>query len=117
MQLNRMSKIAIGVAAACALYSAGGFWGVPALMKWAAEGPATEALGRKVSIEKAEFNPWTLEATVHNIAMADQAGANPALSIGRVYVNTAFALTNGEKSSASALSFRSSRSMHSTDRS
>jgi hypothetical protein len=90
MQLNRMSKIAIGVAAACALYSAGGFWGVPALMKWAAEGPATEALGRKVSIEKAEFNPWTLEATVHNIAMADQAGANPALSIGRVYVNTAF---------------------------
>ena len=89
MQLTRKSKIAIGVAAACAIYSAGGFWGVPALMQWAARGPATEALGRSLSIEKAEFNPWTLEATAENITMASRDGTEPAVSIGRVYVNAA----------------------------
>jgi hypothetical protein len=59
-------------------------------MKWAAKGPASEALGRAVSIEKAKFNPWTLEATAENITMAAKEGAEPAASIGRVYVNAAF---------------------------
>ncbi len=90
MQLTRSTKIAIAVASACAIYSAGGFWGVPALIKWAAKGPVSETLGRAVQIEKAEFNPWTLEATAHNLSMAAAKGDEPALTVGKIYLNAGF---------------------------
>ena len=43
MKLNRLSKVAIGVAAACGVYSAIGFWGVSAGLKWAASSPVSDS--------------------------------------------------------------------------
>ncbi len=89
MKLNRLSKVAIGVAAACGLYSAAGFWGLPAAVKWAASGPVSEMLGRSVTADEVKFNPWTLEFEASGIAMKDASGKEDQFSLGRIYTNMA----------------------------
>ena len=89
MKLNRLSKVAIGVAAACGVYSAIGFWGVPAGLKWAASSPVSDILGRKVSIQEVKFNPWTLELSAKGVEMAGRDASDQPVSIGSLYTNMA----------------------------
>jgi uncharacterized protein involved in outer membrane biogenesis len=62
---------------------------VPPLLKSQAEKLGSEALGRPLSIAGIDFRPWTLELTIHGIRIgsAGGAGAEPQLSIERVYVD------------------------------
>lgn len=89
MRLNRVSKVAIGVAAAYGIYSALGWWALPSGLKWAASGPVSNLLGRKLSIGEVRFNPWTVELTARDIRLSGRSEADKPVTIGSLYANVA----------------------------
>ncbi|MBS0509527.1 MAG: DUF748 domain-containing protein [Proteobacteria bacterium] len=69
-----------------------GFWllawlAVPPIARAQIEKHASEALGRKVTVAKVEFEPWSLEATVRGLAIASQDGQSPQVQVGRIYID------------------------------
>lgn len=54
-------------------------FGLPALVKSQTERRASEALGRSVTLRAVEFKPWTLELTLHDLAVAGAASDGPPL--------------------------------------
>ncbi|MCW5650823.1 MAG: DUF748 domain-containing protein [Ramlibacter sp.] len=78
--------------AAWALAGLLAFWAlawlaVPPLLRSQGEKMASEALGRKVSIGRVEFSPWSLELTVHDLAVATADGSAAQLAIQRIYLD------------------------------
>ena len=67
-------------------------WGLgwlagPALIRGQLEKIASEQLGRKVTLGAVDFKPWTLELTLSDLAIADQAGSRTQFGFKRLYVN------------------------------
>ena len=67
-------------------------WGLgwlagPALIRGQVEKIASEQLGRKVTLGAVDFKPWTLELTLSDLAIADQAGSRTQFGFKRLYVN------------------------------
>ncbi|NMM15242.1 MAG: DUF748 domain-containing protein [Rhodoferax sp.] len=70
-------------------------WGVawlavPPIVKSQVEKIASAQLGRKVTLGAVDFKPWSLELTVHDLAVARAAGvadASPQLFIKRFYID------------------------------
>ena len=62
---------------------------VPPLLRSQGEKIATEKLGRSVSIGRVDFRPWTLELSVHDVAIASTDGGAPQLQIARIYIDAA----------------------------
>ncbi|MBX9836624.1 MAG: AsmA family protein, partial [Burkholderiaceae bacterium] len=62
---------------------------VPPLLRSQGEKIATEKLGRSVSIGRVDFRPWTLELSVHDVAIASADGGAPQLQIQRLYIDAA----------------------------
>lgn len=63
---------------------------VPPMVKSQVEKIASEQLGRKVTLGAVDFKPWSLELTVHDLAVARAAGvvdASPQLFIKRFYID------------------------------
>jgi len=60
---------------------------VPPLARTQIERQASEALGRKVTVEQVEFWPWSLEATVRGLSIASQDGKDWQFKLDRIYVN------------------------------
>jgi len=77
----------------CALAYAG----VPALLKWQLAKIGTEKLGRALTIGAVDFKPWSLELTLHDLALAKAGPAAaenpqatsqlPQLKIKRLYID------------------------------
>lgn len=51
------------VAALAAVYTAGGFWGVPSGVQWAIKKYAEPFTDRKITLDEVKFNPFTLRLT------------------------------------------------------
>jgi uncharacterized protein involved in outer membrane biogenesis len=77
------------------------FWALawaamPGLLKWQLEKAVSEKLGRQLTLGQVDFRPWSLELTLHDLALA-KAGASPVspglsrespqLSIKRLYID------------------------------
>ena len=60
---------------------------VPPLLQWQGQKIGSEQLGRPVRIGKVEFKPWSLELTLHDLAVGGLAGAPDQLTVKRVYLN------------------------------
>ena len=64
---------------------------VPLLVKSQLERLGSEKLGRRVSVGAVDFRPWSLELTVHDLAIAKAAPASPQsvplLKIRRLYID------------------------------
>ena len=63
---------------------------VPPIVKAQFERLATEQLGRKVTLGKVDFQPWSLELTVHDLTVARHDGAadsSPQFQIKRFYID------------------------------
>ena len=60
---------------------------VPPLAQSQIERHASEALGRKLTVERVEFLPWTLEATLHGVALASKDGSSEQVRVGRIYID------------------------------
>lgn len=73
------------------LLSALAWQGVPALLRWQGPKIAAEQLGRALQVGQVRFNPWTLELTIDDLALAGAAGAPPQLAVQRVYADAAWA--------------------------
>lgn len=74
------------VAAVLALWVLG-WLAVPPLLRSQGQKLASEALGRQVTIGQVEFAPWSLELTVHDLAVAAADGKNAQLAIKRIYAD------------------------------
>ncbi len=71
------------------LWSAAWFF-VPPLISSQAQKMVTQKLGRALALGRVTFNPWTLEVTVEDLAIAGaQANSLPLLNIKRLYANAA----------------------------
>ncbi|HQQ71054.1 MAG TPA: DUF748 domain-containing protein, partial [Alicycliphilus sp.] len=69
-----------------------GFWllawlAVPPIARAQIEKHASEALGRKVTVAKVEFAPWSLEATVRGLGIASQDGRSSQVQVARIYID------------------------------
>jgi hypothetical protein len=73
---------------------------VPSLLKWQLQKIASDKLGRQVTVGSVDFKPWSLELTLHDLAIAKVANAakaqpagagaappSPQLHIKRIYID------------------------------
>ncbi|WP_462387732.1 DUF748 domain-containing protein [Acidovorax sp. Q11] len=60
---------------------------VPPLLKGPLERIASEQLGRAVTVGGIDFQPWSLEFALRDVAVAGANGAPPQLTIGRIYAD------------------------------
>jgi uncharacterized protein involved in outer membrane biogenesis len=60
---------------------------VPPLLKWQLEKRASELLGRAVTVERIDFQPWSLALTLEGLKVADASGGDAQFSLARLYVN------------------------------
>ena len=60
---------------------------VPQVARSQIERHASEALGRKVTVSKVQFLPWTLEASIHGLTIASQDGTASQVQIARIYID------------------------------
>lgn len=60
---------------------------IPPLVKGPLERIASEQLGRTVTVGGIDFQPWSLEFALRDVAVAGADGAPPQLTIGRVYAD------------------------------
>ncbi len=67
-----------------ALYTAGGFWGVPAGINWALTKYADPILDRKATTTKVEFNPYTLHLNIQGLNIQKEGDAEPLLNVGTI---------------------------------
>ena len=61
--------------------------GIPPLVKYGLEQVASDRLGRPVNVGKVDFRPWSLELTLHDLAVAGSDGAPPLLEVRRLHAN------------------------------
>lgn len=64
-----------------------GWLAVPPILRSQGEQLASEALGRKVSIGEVRFRPWSLELSLHDVAIADAEGKGALLRVQRIYMD------------------------------
>ncbi|MDD2178566.1 DUF748 domain-containing protein [Acidovorax sp. D2M1] len=60
---------------------------LPPLVKGPLERIASEQLGRQVTVGGIDFQPWSLEFALRDVAVAGANGAPPQLTIGRIYAD------------------------------
>ena len=83
-------RVALGALVVAILWSAAWFY-VPPIVVAQAESAASQLLGRQLRVGGVTFNPWTLELTIADVALAGAAEGAPALlEARRVYADVAF---------------------------
>ena len=63
---------------------------VPSLLKWQLQKIASDKLGRQVTVGAVSFKPWSLELTLHDLAIAKAQPSpqqSPQLHIKRIYID------------------------------
>src|SRR5437763_17060225 len=82
---------ALGALVVVVLWSAAWFY-VPPIVAAQAERASSRLLGRQLGVGRVTFNPWTLELTLADLALAGGAPGTPdQLEVRRVYADLAFA--------------------------
>ena len=82
-------QILIAIAVLTLLWSAAWFY-VPPIVASQAVKAVDQQLGRRLTLGHVAFNPWTLELTLDDVALAGaSAGAPPLLEVKRVHANAA----------------------------
>jgi uncharacterized protein involved in outer membrane biogenesis len=91
MKTPPLKYLVPGVLAGLALaYTGFGFLAVPAIIKSQAAQFAADKLHRQLTIDKAEFNPFTLSATLHGLKMMEPGGASVFASFERLAVDASW---------------------------
>ncbi|MCD6674329.1 MAG: DUF748 domain-containing protein [Burkholderiaceae bacterium] len=63
---------------------------VPPLLQWQGQKIASQELGRPTRIGKVDFRPWSLELTVHDLAVGGVAGAPDQFTVKRLYLDASW---------------------------
>lgn len=83
----RGRKAIYGCLIAFILYSAAGFLAVPALVRPRLVQALSNAIGRKVVINKMSFNPYVISTNINGIIIFNKAGKEPSLAFENLYLN------------------------------
>jgi uncharacterized protein involved in outer membrane biogenesis len=82
-------RVALGILAVVVLWSAAWFY-MPPIIAAQARAAAERSLGRRLTLGRITFQPWTLELTLADLALAGNgADAPPVLEAKRVYADVA----------------------------
>ncbi len=65
-------------------------WVVPWAVKAQLEQRGSAALGRSVTVGRVDFRPWSLELSLHDLAIASATGSAPQAEIKRIYIDAAW---------------------------
>ncbi len=65
-------------------------WMVPWAVKAQLEQRGSAALGRAVTVGRVDFRPWSLELSLHDLAIASATGTAPQAEIKRIYIDAAW---------------------------
>ena len=87
---NRWFRRVVAVAGGVMALWAVTWLAVPPLVRSQLEKLATEQLGRKVTLGAVDFKPWSLELTLHDLAVARADGVadpSPQLLVKRFYID------------------------------
>src|SRR5262245_42761784 len=84
----RWSAIAVAIVAAIILAA---WLAIPYVLRDQLQTRLTASLHRQTTIGKIDFNPFTLRAVLHDIAIAGRDGAKPLLTIGELTANVSSA--------------------------
>ena len=60
---------------------------LPPILRSQGEALASKALGRQVTIGRVQFLPWSLEVSLHDVAIADAQGQGFLLQVQRIYID------------------------------
>lgn len=78
---------AVTVAVGAALYAGIGYWAVPHYSRQILEETVAQKLGRTVTLEAVDFNPWTWVYELRGLRIASRHGDTPLLELGLLRVD------------------------------
>ncbi len=84
---SRLKRYSIITAILLTSYTITGFFIIPAIGKKVAQTELSERLGRKVTIERVQFNPYTFILRVHNFKIEGLENRNDFFSLKQVTIN------------------------------
>ena len=73
---------AVTVAVGAALYAGIGYWAVPHYSRQILEETVAQKLGRTVTLDAVDFNPWTWVYEIRGLTIASRRGRRPFLNWG-----------------------------------
>jgi hypothetical protein len=85
--VRHLKKTLIWIAACLAIFTLGGFFAVPPILKSILTKQLTAALRRDVSIREVRVNPFTLSATLRGVAVKEPTGPETFASFEDLYLN------------------------------
>ncbi|HHO48772.1 MAG TPA: DUF748 domain-containing protein [Desulfobacteraceae bacterium] len=84
--LSRLQRWSIIAGGSLLLYTVFGFWLLPAIVRAQLEKKLSQALHRPTTVQKVQFNPYTLEAAVTGFQVLEPSGGEPFVSFERLHV-------------------------------
>lgn len=88
---RRFKLAAIVLAALTLVFGLAGWFGIPAGVRWALEGPVSRELGRAVSVKEVRANPFTLHVEMTGLEVAPAAGETaPPLRVERLVADASW---------------------------
>jgi uncharacterized protein involved in outer membrane biogenesis len=84
---NRLQKVAIATVVAVIVYTLGGFFLLPPLVKSLAEKKLSQALERQTTITRVKINPYLLTCAIDGFTIKNQAGKEAWISCNHLFVN------------------------------
>ncbi len=85
--LSRLQRWSIIAGVSLLVYTVFGFWLLPAIVRAQLEKKLSQALHRQTTVQKVQFNPFTLEAAVNGFQVLEPTGGEPFVSFDRLHVN------------------------------
>lgn len=89
-RVRRATSLVLCMAVVVGLLCLAAAWGVPWALKAQLERRGSEALGRAVTVGRVDFRPWSLELSLHDVAIASSTGTAPQAHIKRIYIDAAW---------------------------
>jgi hypothetical protein len=87
---RRVRRWTIGIAAALAIYTGFGFFGVPAILPHVLAGSVAKSLKRQVSVGEIAFNPYSLRLEIGQLEVARRSGGGAFVEIGHLGVEASW---------------------------
>ncbi len=84
---NRIQKIAIAAVCVVLIYTIGGFFLLPPLVKSLAEKKLSQALQRQTTITRVKINPYLLTCTIDGFTIKDQTSNEAWINCNHLFVN------------------------------
>src|SRR6202165_3541577 len=90
LHTRRMRRVGIPLAVILVLYTVGGFFGLPMLLRHILTTQVATALKRPVTVGEIKFNPFRLRLELDRLHIADRGGARPFVDLGHLRVKVSW---------------------------